>query len=68
MQSHDASVSVLTFKIPNTGRILLFGHTKILHLLIGMDGAALAAAVPYYSGKATRINSRNEVLIFFGFF
>ena len=55
VQSHDASVSlsVLMFKIPNTGRILLFGHTKILHLLIGMDGAALAAAVPCYSGKAT---------------
>ena len=50
------------FKIPNTGRILLFGHTEILHLLIGMDGAALAAAVPCYSGKATWINSRNEVL------
>lgn len=40
----------------------LFGHTEILHLLIGMDGTALVAAVLCYAGKATRINSRNEVL------
>ena len=32
----------------------LSGHTKILHILIGMSSAALAAAVPY-PGNATRI-------------
>ena len=40
-------------KIPNSGsHIPLFGHTKILHIAIGMGSAALAAAVPY-PGKAT---------------
>ena len=41
----------------------LFGHTKILHTLVGMGSAAFAAAVPY-PGKATQIIPRrdNEIL------
>ena len=35
------------------------GHTKILHTLIGMGSATLAAAVPY-RGKATRIFRRGH--------
>ena len=33
----------------------LFGHMKILHTMIGVGSAALAAVVPY-SGKATNIS------------
>ena len=32
-----------------------FGHSKVVHTLIGMGRAALAAAVSY-AGKATRIS------------
>ena len=35
--------------------LLLFGHTKILHSLVGMGSAAFVAAVPYPS-KATQIS------------
>ena len=37
----------------------MFGHTKILHTLIGMGSAALAAAVPR-PGKATRISRKRQ--------
>ena len=54
----QASTSVRTLKIPNTGiDIPLSGHTKILHTPIGMSSTDLAAAVPY-PGKATRISSK----------
>ena len=46
VQSH-ASTSVRTLKIPMLAAVPLFGHTKILHTLLGMGSAALAAAVPY---------------------
>ena len=47
VQSH-ASISVCTLEIPNTdSHIPLFGHRKVLHTLIGMGSASLAAAVPY---------------------
>ena len=42
----------------------MFGHREILHTLIGMGSAALAAAMSYLS-KGTRFSSRaqyNEVL------
>ena len=59
-----ASTSVRMLKIPNTGsHIPLFGHTKILHVLLGMGSAALAAAVPY-PGKATRIPAREKEVLF----
>ena len=42
--------SVLTLKKSQTlAAIPLFGHMKILHTLIGMGSAALAAVVPYPS-------------------
>ena len=45
MQSH-APTAVRPLKISNTGsHIPLFGHMKILHTLVGMGSAALAAAV-----------------------
>ena len=37
----------------------LFGHLKILDMLIGMGSAALAAAVPY-PGKVTRISHAGQ--------
>ena len=37
--------------------IPLFGHRKILHTLIGMGSAVLAAAVPY-PDKATQISHK----------
>ena len=53
VQSH-ASISARSLAIR------LFGHTKILH---SKGSAALAAAVPYPAGMATRISARdNEVL------
>ena len=57
--SSPASLSVRTLKIPTLAAIALFGHTKILHTLIGMGSAALAAAVPY-PGKATRISRKEQ--------
>ena len=36
--------------------IPLFGQTKILHTLTGTGRAALAAAVPNYPGKVTRVS------------
>ena len=36
-----------------------FGHTKILHALVGMGGAAFGAAVSY-PGKVTRISSKGQ--------
>ena len=36
----------------------LSGHTKTLHKLVGMDGAALACVYP---GKATRISSKGLI-------
>ena len=36
---------------------ILFGHTKILHALIRMGNAALAAAVPF---KATQFPARGK--------
>ena len=43
-----SSISVRTLKTPSTvSYIPLFGHTKILHTLVGMGSAALAATVPY---------------------
>ena len=53
MQPH-VSTSMCTLKIPTRAGIPLFGHTKILHTLIGMGSTALAAAVSH-QGKATRI-------------
>ena len=40
----------------------LFGHTNILHSLMGMSSAALAAAV-LYPGKATRIFSQGLTMM-----
>ena len=41
---------------------LLFGHLEILHTLIEMGSAALAAAVPY-SGKGTRIFRKDKEVL-----
>ena len=61
VQSH-ASKSGRTLKIPDTGSHTLFAHTEILHTLIGMGSAALAAAAPF-PGKATQFpESDNEIL------
>ena len=55
-----ASTSVRTLQIPNTlAAIPLSGHRKILHTLIGMGSAALAAAVPY-PGKVNRISRKGQ--------
>ena len=44
VQSH-ASTPARTLKIPSTGSCIpLSGHTKMLHSLVGMGSAALAAA------------------------
>ena len=49
------STSVRTLKIPNTvSHIIVWTH-EILHTLVGLGSAALAAAVPY-PAKATRIS------------
>ena len=55
VQSH-ASTPVCTLKIPpKLAAIPLFGHTSILHSLIGMGRAVLVPAnVVPYPGKATR--------------
>ena len=74
VQSH-ASTSLHKLKFPTLAAVLFFssfffsfsflsffflhGHTKILHTLIGMDSAALAAAVPY-SVKTTRISRKQQ--------
>ena len=46
-------------RIPNTGSIPSFGHTKILHILIEMGSAVLATAVPY-PGKVTQICRKGQ--------
>ena len=62
VQPPCASESARVKKKRTLAAIPLFGHTKILHTLIGMSSTALAAAVPY-SGKGTRFSlSNNEVL------
>ena len=51
-------------KIPNTGsHIPLFKQTEILHTLIRMGSAALAAAAPAvpYPGKETRISCKGNI-------
>ena len=61
VQSH-ASTSVRTLKFPNTGTVAatpLFGHSKVLHTLIAMGSAALAAAV-HYPGKGTRTSCKGQ--------
>ena len=61
MQSH-ASTAVRTLKIPNTGsHIPVFGYAKILHTLVGMGSAALAAAV-LYPAKVTRIFRKGQIV------
>ena len=40
----------------------MFGHTEILHILIGMGSAALAAAVPY-PGKAFEFPARDKEVL-----
>ena len=57
-KSH-ASTSVHTLKSRTLAVIPVFEHTKILHTLIGVGSAALAAAVPY-PGKATRISRKGQ--------
>ena len=49
MQS-QASTPVHALKIPKLTAIILFGHIKMLHTLVGMGRAALAAtvAIPRY--------------------
>lgn len=42
---------------------ILFGHTKILHALIRMGNAALAAAVPF---KATQFSRKGQRNIYMG--
>ena len=49
-------------KLPNT--LPLFGSMKILHTLIGMGSAALAAAVPY-PGKAVPFPTRDKEVLKF---
>ena len=49
-----ASASVQTLKTANFGGITMNGQSEILHTLIGMGSAALAAAV-FHPGKATRV-------------
>ena len=62
VQSH-ASTSVCTYKSQTLSAIPLFGHTKILHTLIGMGSAALAAAELYQVIKRSKFPARdNEVL------
>ena len=57
------------YKSQTLAAIPLFGHTKILHTLIGMGRAALATAVPYPSKVTELFPTRdNEVLIFLIFF
>ena len=51
--------SVRPLKIQALAAIILLGHTKILHTLIGMGSAAFVAAVPN-PGKATRIVNDNN--------
>ena len=46
-------------KFPVPAAIPLFGHTTILHTLIGMGSADLAAAVPY-SSKTIRISRTGQ--------
>ena len=55
-----ALTAVRTLKIPNTGsHIPLLVYTKILHTLIGVGSAGLAAAVPYPC-KAIRISRKGK--------
>jgi len=58
VQSH-ASVSVPTLKIPSTGSHTIVWTHEILHILVGIGSAALAAAVTY-PGKATRISRMEQ--------
>ena len=54
-----ASTPVRVLKIPNMAAIPLFGHMDILHTLVGVGGAALAAAVPC-PGKAIEISPQGS--------
>ena len=66
VQSH-ASTTVRVKKSQTLEAIPLFGHTKILHTLVGMGSAALAAAAPY-PGKTSRILREGQTSTFFFFF
>ena len=56
VQSQE-STSVHMLKIPNTGSHTI--HTKILHTLIEIGSAVLAAAVPH-PGKVTQISNKGQ--------
>ena len=58
VQSH-ASTAVCTLKIQTWAAVPLFRHRQILHTLIGMGRAALAAAM-LYLGKVTQISCKGQ--------
>ena len=45
----DLSTSVSSLKIPNQSHIPLFGHSKIVRIVIGMGGTALVARLLYHT-------------------
>ena len=65
VQSHASTSVSLYVKNPKHWQLhdTTFGHKEILHTLIGMGSAALAAAVPY-PGDPNFLERDNEVIEF----